>query len=157
VITLTSVKQINASPEKVWHFLTHLHESDAYKQWHPKDHIAFRLRRGDGQSVGSTFTAVEMLGRKKFSLNYRLSHAEPQQYLAYGATGLLRPLNLASGSFTLAPISKNQTEFVAKIHIGYTLPIIDWLVHMFVDIKALTKHMDEEGEYLNQALKTKEG
>ena len=152
MITLTSIDHVSAPPERVWHFLTHLHEGDTYLRWHPADHKAFRLLGGDGQTVGSTFNAVEMLGGKKFSLNYRLNRAESQRYLEYGAAGLLRPLRLVTGIFTLKPFGGDQTELVAQVHIGYKLPVIDWLVRAFVNTAAITKHMNEEGQYLNQAL-----
>ncbi len=152
MITLTSVDHVNAAPEKVWYFLTHLHEGDTYLRWHPADHKAFRLLSGDGKTVGSTFNAVEMLGGKKFSLKYRLKRAEPQKYLEYGAAGVLRPLRLATGTFTLKPSGDNQTELVAKVHIGYELPALDWLVRKVINLAAIEKHMDEEGYYLNQTL-----
>lgn len=154
MVTLTSVDHIDAPAERVWHFLTHLHEDDTYLRWHPKDHRAFRLLSGDGETVGSTFNAVEILGGKKFSLNYRLNRAESQKYLEYGAAGLLRPLHLASGSFELKPSGDNQTELVAKVHIGYKLPVIDWLIRIFVNPAAIAKHMNEEGQYLNKTLST---
>ena len=154
MITLTSIDHVSAPPERVWHFLTHLHEGDTYLRWHPTDHKAFRLLGGDGQTVGSTFNAVEMLGGKKFSLKYRLNRTEPQKYLEYGAAGLLRPLRLVTGTFTLKPSGDNQTELVARVHIGYKLPVVDWLVRAFVDTAAITKHMNEEGQYLNKTLST---
>jgi len=157
MITLTSVDQVNAPPERVWQFLTRLHESDTYLQWHPADHKAFRLLIGDGQTVGSTFNAVEMLGGKKFSLSYRLNRAKPQKYLEYGASGLLRPLRLVTATFTLKPSGDQQTELTARVHIGYKLPVIDWLIRLFVNPSAIQKHMAEEGRYLNGALTTKEG
>lgn len=153
MITLTSVDHIDAPPEQVWHFLTHLHEGDTYLSWHPADHKAFRLLGGDGKTVGSTFNAVEVLGGKRFSLTYRLNRAEPQHYLEYGAAGWLRPLSIASGSFTIKPLEKNKTELVAKVHIGYRLPIIDWLVPVFANTAAITRHMNEEGRYINEVLK----
>jgi hypothetical protein len=157
MITLTSVDHVNAPPEKVWHFLTHLHEGGTYLRWHPTDHKAFKLLSGDGKTVGSTFKAVEVLGDKKFSLNYRLNRVEPQKYLEYGAAGLLRPFQLATGSFTLKPFDDNHTELIAKVYIGYALPVIDWLIRVFVNPAVIGKHMDEEGHYLNKTLTTKEG
>lgn len=152
MVTLTSVDYIGAPAERVWHFLTHLHEGDTYLRWHPKDHKAFRLLSGDGETVGSTFNAVEMLGGKKFSLKYQLDKAKPRQYLGYSAGGLLRPLRLASGSFTIKPVSAKHTKLTAVVNIGYRLPVLDWFVRKTVNLAAIEKHMDEEGHYLNMAL-----
>jgi hypothetical protein len=157
MITLTSVDHIGAPPARVWNFLTNLHKGDTYLSWHPIDHKAFQLLSGDGQTVGSTFVATEMLGSKKFSLHYRLNRMRPQSYLEYGAAGILRPLRLASGSFTLEPSGTGHTKLIARVNIGYKLPIVDWLARMLVDTDALAKHMKEEGHYLNRALTTREG
>ncbi len=152
MITLTVIDHVSAPPEWVWHFLTHLHEGDTYLRWHPKDHKAFRLLGGDGETVGSTFNAVEVLGSKRFSLKYRLDRTERLRYLEYSASGLLRPLRLATGTFTLQPSGNDQTELRANVHIGYRLPIMDWLIRKIIDTEAIKKHMHEEGYYLNKAL-----
>jgi hypothetical protein len=154
MVTLTSIDRVNAPSERVWHFLTHLHEGDTYMRWHPIDHKAFRLLSGDGQTVGSTFNAVETLGGKKFNLRYRLNRAEPLKYLEYGAVGLWRPLRIARGSFMLKPSGSNQTELVAQVLIGYKIPILDWVIRVLVNTGAITKHMNEEGYYLNETLST---
>lgn len=157
MITLTSVDHVSAPPEKVWRFLTSLHQGNTYLRWHPNDHIDFRLLSGDGQTVGSTFVATEMLGNKRFNLHYRLNCMKPGRYLEYGAAGVLRLLRLASGSFELKPHGNAHTKLIAKVHIGYKVPIVDWLARRFVDMDALAKHMQEEGYYLNRALTIKEG
>lgn len=157
MITLTSVDHVSAPREKVWRFLTSLHQGNNYLHWHPIDHKDFRLLSGDGQTVGSAFVAIEMLGDKRFSLHYRLNRIKPGRYLEYGAAGVLRPLRLASGSFELEPYGDAHTKLIARVHIGYKVPVIDWLARRFVDIDALAKHMKEEGHYLNRALTTKEG
>ena len=96
---------------------------------------------------------METLGGKTFSLKYRLNRTEPEKYLEYGASGLLRPLRLASGSFTIEPFG-SHTKLVAQVHIGYKLPVIDWLVRAFVNPAAIRQHMIEEGQNLNKALST---
>lgn len=152
VIVLTSVDHINAPPDRVWQFLTRLHEADNYLRWHPKDHKDFKLLRGDGRTIGSTFEAVEILGDKTFHLRYRLNRTEPLKHLEYGASGLLRPLHLVSASFALKLQDETRTKLIATIRMGYKLPIFDWLIPIFANTDAIQKHMNEEGYYLNQAL-----
>jgi len=78
-----SIDHVNTAPEKIWHFLTHLHEGDTYLRWRPTDHKAFKILHGDSQTVGSTFNAVEMIGGKRFSLKYRVNRVEPQKYIGW--------------------------------------------------------------------------
>ena len=54
---------INASPEKVWEFLTNIEAN--YKAWHPEDHILFHWTKGAPFEKGSTFYAEQfMMGEK---------------------------------------------------------------------------------------------
>lgn len=152
MITLSSVEQVNAPPEQIWHFLTHLHENNAYLSWHPRDHKSFKLLRGDGETVGSTFRAVEVLGGRKLSLTYRLNRTESQKYLEYGAAGWLRPLQLVIAAFALEPVCTNRTKLMAQVRIGYKLPIMDRLIRALINVPAINKHMNEEGYYINIAL-----
>ncbi len=159
MVTLTSVDHINASAERIWHFLTHLHEGSNYQRWHPTEHITWQLRSGDGETVGSTYYFAEMIGSKKLAFRFRLEEAERFKYLEYGASGPLRPLHIVTATFELKPLSRNKTELVAKVTIGYKLPIIgsivDWVARNMYDMTAITQHMNEEGYYLNEALTTK--
>lgn len=161
MITLTSVDHVSAPPEKVWHFLTHLHEGDNYQKWHPAEHIIWQLQAGDPETVGSTYYFAETLGGKKLASGFRLDKAVRSKYLEYGATGLLRPLHIVSATFALKEINMAKTELVAKVHIGYTMPIVgpfvDWIARKSYDMAAIQKHMAEEGYYLNGVLTTKEG
>lgn len=161
MITLTSVDHVNATPEKVWHFLTHLHEGNNYQKWHPVEHIIWRLRTGDPKKAGSTYYFAETLGGKKLACGFRLNKAEPHKYLEYSAAGLLRALHIASATFELKKLGGGRTELVATVRIGYTLPIIgpiiDWVARKSYDMAAIQKHMAEEGHYLNNILTTKEG
>lgn len=159
MITLTSIDHINASPEQVWHFLTHLHEDGAYKQWHPVEHIIWKQLGGDGETVGSTYHFAEMIGGKKLESGFRLDKAERLEYLEYGASGVLRPLRIVTATFDLKPLAQNKTELTAQVNIGYNLPIIgaviDWIARKTYDMTAVATHMREEGQYLDKALSEK--
>jgi hypothetical protein len=152
VIVLRANTVIDASPDSIWHFLTHLHEQNNYQHWHPANHQSFALLQGDGETVGSVFRAVELLGGKRFRLTYRLVKMERLMYLEYSATGLVGLLHPVLATFVLKPLSNDKTEFVAEVRVGYKLPVIDWLARKSVNLAAISKHMDEEGRYLNQAL-----
>lgn len=159
MITLTSTDHIHASPEQVWNFFTRLHEDDTYMRWHPVDHISWTLLNGDSEKVGSTYHFAEMIGGKKLASKFRLNKVERLKYLEYGVAGLLRPLNPVTATFTLIPQGKAKIDLIAKVQIGYTIPIIgnivDWIARRCYDMTAVRQHMQEEGKYLNQALNSK--
>ena len=156
MITLTSTDHINASPERVWHFLTHLHEDDRYHKWHPVEHITWQLKSGDSEAVGSTYYFAEMIGDKKLAAGFRLNKAEKDKYLEYGTSSLLLPFNVVAATFELKPLGKDKTELIATVRIGYDLPVIgsivDWIARRLYDMAAVKRHMQEEGSYLNKAL-----
>ena len=156
MITLTSTDHINTSPDRVWYFLTHLHEGDRYHKWHPVDHILWQLKSGDSESVGSTYYFEEMIGNKKLAAGFRLNKVEKGSYLEYGSNGLPLPSDIVLIAFELKPLDKNRTELIATVRIGYNLPIIgnivDWIARRLYDMAAVKKHMQEEGSYLNKAL-----
>lgn len=156
MITLTSIDHINASPESVWHFLTHLHEDDRYHKWHPIEHITWQFRSGDSESVGSTYYFAEMIGNKKLAASFRLNKVEKGSYLEYGSSGLPLPSNIVAIAFRLKPLGKDKTELTATVRIGYNLSVvgdvIDWIARRLYDMNAVKRHMQEEGSYLNKAL-----
>lgn len=159
MIILTSIDRINASPERVWHFLTHLHEGDRYHKWHPVEHITWQLKSGDSESVGSTYYFAEMIGNKKLAAGFRLNKVEKGSYLEYGSSGLPLPSDIVIITFELKPLGKDKTELIAKVRIGYNLPvvgsIVDWIARKLYDMAAVKRHMQEEGSYLNKALELK--
>ena len=62
-MTLMHEVDINASPEKIWEFLTNIETN--YKAWHPDDHILFQWTKGAAFEKGSTFYAEQnMMGEK---------------------------------------------------------------------------------------------
>ncbi len=141
---------VSASPEAVWHFLTHLHEENRYTQWHPQDHISYRLVKGDPESVGSIAVFQERIGKRTLKLKYKLTKANHHTILIYEATWPLSILRAGYGSFELKETESNVTEFTATVTYGYTLPVvgrlIDFLSERYIKQHELRRHMKEEGQ-----------
>jgi len=154
--TINEKTIIKSPPEKVWEFLTTLHKGDNYHQWHPHDHIIYRLKKGDMQTIGSKAYFEERIGTFKLKLTYQLTKAQYPSYLEYSPAFPLSLLNLGKASFALKSIEANATELTAYVRYGYGLPImgglIDFLIRMFVKKADAEKHIREEGENLKRLL-----
>ena len=147
---------IQTQPEKVWNFLTSLHEGDNYHRWHPKDHIRHWVEKGDMQTVGSEAYFEERLGTFTLKLRYRLTVARYPEYLEYEAAFPLSLFHAGIASFTIRPIDPNSTELTAYVEYGYRIPLIgsliDSLISLFVHRADVEKHIREEGENMRQIL-----
>ncbi len=45
-VVLTDTIEINTTPEKVFHYLTSIIDSEGYQAWHSEDHVTFRFIKG---------------------------------------------------------------------------------------------------------------
>jgi len=81
--TITEETVIRTTPERIWNFLVSLHTDGNYKKWHPKDHVLYKLLKGDMAHVGSEAYFEEHLGAFTLKLRYRLTVARFPEYLVH--------------------------------------------------------------------------
>lgn len=157
--TITEKTIINASPSKVWEFLTNLHKDDNYKKWHPQDHISFTLLKGNSATPGSVMYIQERLGNFILRLPYRLRQSTFPNYLEYTLVFPLSLLRLGKGYFRMDYVKPGVTNLTAYVEYGYSMPIIsetvDWFISLFIDKFAAEKHIHEEGENIKRLLENR--
>ena len=154
--TITEEIIIKATPVEIWNFLTNLHRDDNYKKWHPKDHIAYVMRKSSMGKVGGIAYFSEHVGKFTLKLSYTLTQTNNLYFLEYKAAWPLSWLHAGKGTFTMEPIDNQTTRFIAYAEYGYDLPIIgkliDRIVEKIIKYDDARKHMHEEGENLKAIL-----
>ncbi len=88
---LTDSVEIQATPDKVFDFLTGIRDDESYRAWHPEDHVAFRWLRGEPWQVGSVAYAEEYLHGKLHKLKFQVTEVVANRKIVYApASRLLR-------------------------------------------------------------------
>lgn len=153
--TITEETIVNATPERVWDFLVNLHLGDNYKRWHPKDHVSFKLLKGNNMGdVGSEAHFKEYIGGFPLFLSYKTVAAKYPEYLGYTAIPPLSWLHLGKGTLRMEKLPDGTTRLTAHFEYGWSVPVIgkllDWLIEHIVKNSAGKKHMHEEGENIKK-------
>jgi len=156
--TITEETVICTTPERIWNFLVSLHTDGNYKKWHPRDHILYRLLKGDMAHAGSEAYFQEHLGTFTLRLRYRLIKARFPEYLEYAAAFPLSLLRAGKASFTIASLDAHHTQLTAYAEYGYTVPVLGNLIEaiagLVVNQADIVQHVHEEGEYMKALLET---
>ncbi|HET6947213.1 MAG TPA: SRPBCC family protein [bacterium] len=148
MIVLRDRVEIEATPERVFEWFWHLDAN--YRSWHPA-HVSCRYLRGRGLANGSVLYAEEYLHGKLHGLRFSLMNVVPDRGFSYRVFPGLR------GEFRMRP-TDHQTELVAEIRVGWTMPGIGAAVDAVLRIvlgRVLTdlqQHMREEGVNLRRLL-----
>ncbi|NIM51343.1 MAG: hypothetical protein GTN62_11600 [Gemmatimonadales bacterium] len=153
MISLRDEIDIEAPPERVWEWLSHLPEN--YRAWHP-DHVRCQWLRGEPLQVGSVLYMEEYLHGKLHKLRARTTSAIPGQEVHYRlAPGM-------SGTFRVTPRT-HGTRFTAELRFGFRRPMLgalaDLLLSRLLGSRLATHkiHMEEEGKNLKQFLESAPG
>ena len=150
---------INASPERVFWFLTNIDK--LYKEWHMKDHVFCHTLFGSLDKKGSIIHFFEWVGGFPLYLIAQTSKMEKDHYIEYVPVFPLSLLRLGFGSFQIEKISDRESKLIAYVEAGYKLPVIgealDWLVRKMISFEAIRRHMKEEGENIQKYLERKYG
>lgn len=132
---------IEASPQQVWDWITHL--EDHYCEWHP-DHVSAEWITGPPNRVGSVMRAVESVGSHEEDLLFELVEFDPPRRFGYRigrSVGVILP----GGEFDIEPDDEGGCRFTARI--GYRFgPLTERLFRS--RIAALRAHLGEEGSNL---------
>jgi len=143
---ITDTVRIEASPEKVWSWLTAM--ADHYTEWHP-DHAVARWERGTPNEVGSVLLAVEYLGGHREALRFELTEITPPHTFRYRMLGLHGVL-LPGGCFTITP---DHGGSLVTASIQYRFGALTR--RLFTGrIALLQAHMREEGRSLKQLVES---
>jgi len=154
MLCLEDKTKIRARREEVAAWFRNLPQH--YKEWHPKDHLAFDVLSGEDElHEGSVARAAERLGSFTLLFTFKITRVKADRELEWRATLPYRLINL-HGKFMLEE-RDGTTEVTATACYGWPVPLLgrclDWIVESFFLKKALiTKHMREEGKYMRAAI-----
>lgn len=144
MIQLQDAVEIDAPPDQVFEWLTHLPEN--YLLWHP-GHVACHYLQGDSMDMGAVLYIEEHLHGQLHKLKLRMTKVIPGRRMEYAIMPGMK------GTFEVSP-QNGKTLFVATITMGVAWPVIgpllDWGLRLSFGhrIHELTQHMAEEGENL---------
>ena len=139
--------RVEASPERVWSWLTEL--ADHYTQWHP-DHVSAEWLKGRPNDVGSILRVVELLDGRREELSFELAEVDPPLRMGYRILGP-HALLLPGGAFTVSP-ADGGSMFAASIQ--YRFGAITERVFRR-RLTVLGAHMREEGVNLKRMVEAR--
>lgn len=146
MITLKDTIEIKTTPDKIAEWLRNVDKH--YKDWHP-DHVRFVKVTG-GLEVGNIFYFEEYLQGKLYKGRYRITKIEENKKRVVEFKGLsfLDRIFGTKGSFIVESM-ENSCLFTATHSLRF-----GWLISRLFKglIKAMEKHMKEEGENLKRLL-----
>jgi uncharacterized protein YndB with AHSA1/START domain len=152
MIMLTDSIEINATPERVFEWLSQRFNSkEAYQAWHP-DHVDLRWIKGEPLQEGSIVYAEEYLHGKLHKLKFRITKIVSNRRIEYRS---LFPLSIFApgNAFLIEPRGESRCRFIAT----GSLRLPRWFFEKLHKrhkgkIEATEQHMKEEGENLKKTL-----
>ena len=151
-ITIQDSIEIKTTPEKIFDFLTHLHEGDNYKTWHPDDHVIIRWIQGKPWQEGSVVYGEEYIHGKLHKLKFLISKVVPNKTIEYTPASRLLRIYFPKNTFAIEQVGDTcvftatttlRIGRLAKIFAGKKLEY---------GLSCVKKHMKEEGENLKSIL-----
>jgi hypothetical protein len=103
--TITSVIEVDAPPEAVWHVLT---DTAAHSHWNP----FITEFQGDLQVGSRIAIQIAPPGGRPMSFHPTITHLEPERKVAWLGRLLLPGLFDGAHSFTLEPLAEGRTRLV---------------------------------------------
>ena len=136
--------RINKSPKEIFYWLDYF--TDKYRLWHP-DHVMAKWIKGNKFSKGSILYSEEYLGKELEKLKFKITRVVKNKLVEYR---LLFPESIicSGGSFSVKPYKKGSIfTTTLSFRMGYLLSKL-----FPFKLKAIKKHMKEEGENLKKIL-----
>jgi hypothetical protein len=144
MINLKDAIEIKTTPKEIFKWFLHFEEN--FHAWHP-DHIDCRWLKGKPFEEGSILYIEEYLHGKPHKMKFLGTKVEPNRKIEYK---LLFPISIIcpKGSFSIEPKGENCI-FTATLSFRF-----GWIFSRFAKdrVKAIKKHMKEEGENLKRLL-----
>ncbi|MBW2513372.1 MAG: SRPBCC family protein [Deltaproteobacteria bacterium] len=151
---LTDTIEINTTPEKVFQFLTGIVDSEGYRAWHKKDHVAFRFIKGTPWTVGSVVVAEEYIHGKLHKLKFVVTKVVTNEKIEYAPTSWLLRKYFPHNEFTIEPQGEG-CRFIASgtYRIGWIGKTL-FKKKLEEGLSRIQRHMKEEGENLKRILES---
>ena len=155
-VVITDAIEINATPEKLFQYLTSIVDSKGYQVWHKEDHVTFRFIKGKPWTVVSVIYAEEYIHGKLHKLKFTITRIVPNKKIEYVQTSWLLRKYFQKNEFII------ETQGDACRFIASSTYRIGWIGKTFFKKKldqglsSIRKNMQEEGKNLKQILENSE-
>ena len=155
-IVVTESIEISTTPEKIFGFFFQIVDDASYQAWHPKDHVAFRLIKGEPCQQGSVVYAEEYIHGKLHKLKFLIKEVVPNRKIEFVPLSRLLRIYFPRNTFLIEP-RDGSCVFTASIVIRVG-PLVKLLVGNRLEqgLSSVRKHMKEEGENLKRILEKSE-
>jgi hypothetical protein len=151
-IVVTESIEISTTPEKIFGFFFQIVDDASYQAWHPKDHVAFRLIKGEPCQQGSVVYAEEYIHGKLHKLKFLIKEVVPNRKIEFVPVCRLLRIYFPRNTFLIEP-RDGSCVFTASsvIRVG---PLVKLLVGNRLEqrLSSVRKHMKEEWENLKRLL-----
>lgn len=156
-VVLEDSIEIDATPERVFGFLTHLVDDESYRAWHPDDHVALRWMRGQPWEEGSTAYAEEYIHGKLHKLKFLITKVVPNRRIEFVPLSRLLRVYCPGNTFVIEP-KGDGCVFTATgcIRVGRLIKTFAKR-KLETGLASVRKHMREEGENLKRILEAEGG
>lgn len=155
-IVLTNSIEINTTPEKIFGFFLQVIDDASYQAWHPDDHVAFRLIRGEFCKQGSIVYAEEYVHGKLHKLKFLVEEVVPNRKIEFVPVSRLLRIYFPRNTF-LIDTRDGSCVFTAScvLRIGRLVKLLAGN-RLEQGLLSIRKHMKEEGESMKRILEKRE-
>jgi hypothetical protein len=148
-------------PETLWHFLTNMDKDGRFIAWHPKDHIRFKVFKGNMGLKGSLFYFEENLGKMRFRMACRVANVIPLELIEYTTAKPLSWLKVGKAHFAITKHKENSITCEVFVQYGYSYTkvgrMVDRMIESFFIRKCdIEQHIEEEQQILKDLLEKQE-
>lgn len=152
MIEIVEKSEIEASPDKVFWFLTNIDK--LYKNWHPKDHVFCRTLRGSISEQGAIYHFLEFLGFIPLYLVVQNTLVEKNKRIECGLAFPFSLLKLGKGGFVIEGTEDcNKSLLTAFVTIGnnsFFGKLLDRLIYFLVPREVALNHMRDESQNISK-------
>ncbi|HDQ04506.1 MAG TPA: SRPBCC family protein [Deltaproteobacteria bacterium] len=154
-VIITDSIEIDATPEKIFTFLTGIVDDESYRAWHNEDHVSFRWVKGQPWTEGAVMRAQEYLHGKLHKFKFKITKIVPYRHIEYAPTSRFMRKFFPKSEFILEAKGEKCIFKASGIY------RVGWIGKKFFmkaieeGLVSVRKHMKEEGENLKRIIEAK--
>ena len=155
-IVLTESIEIRTTPERIFGFFLHIVDDASYRAWHPQDHVAFRLIRGQPCRPGSVVYAEERIHGRRHKLKFLVKEVVPNRKIEFVPLSRLLRIYFPRNTF-LIEARDRSCVFTASsvVRVGHLVKLLA-RNRLEQGLASARRHMREEGENMKRILEKSE-
>lgn len=151
-ITITDSIEIDATPERIFGFLTGIVDDESYRAWHNADHVSFRWVKGQPWTKDAVMRAEEYLHGKLHKFKFKITKIEPNRHIEYTPTSKFMRKFFPKNEFILEPQGeKCLFKASGTYRVGWIGKKL-FMKAIEAGLASVKKHMKEEDENLKRII-----